>query len=164
MHECTHQRSDKWRLWARDSTQLFVNSVTSQLVPRHNWSPGPSAANYVAIDGPPDQVWLPWMVRFAASGPPLASRHKVDKNLHIPGPIERSDCLVKAPYTFVAMANEWSGPCTHTTSWGLSSDWVVLSSRLPYFSSYHMHSILCILIAITYAACIQSRHHAYVRN
>ena len=23
-----------------------------QLVPRHNWSPGPSAANYVAIDGP----------------------------------------------------------------------------------------------------------------
>ena len=24
-----------------------------QLVPRHNWSPGPSAANYVAVDGPP---------------------------------------------------------------------------------------------------------------
>ena len=23
-----------------------------QLVPRHNWSPGPSAANYVAVDGP----------------------------------------------------------------------------------------------------------------
>ena len=41
--------------------------------------PGPSAANYVAIDGPPDQVWLPWMVRFAASGPPLANRLKVDK-------------------------------------------------------------------------------------
>ena len=51
----------------------------------HSWSsattgpPGPSAANYVAIDGPPGQVWLPWMVRFAASGPPLASRLKVDK-------------------------------------------------------------------------------------
>ena len=27
--------------------------VTTQLVPRHNWSPGPSAANYVAVDGPP---------------------------------------------------------------------------------------------------------------
>ena len=24
-----------------------------QLVPRHNWSPGPSAANYVAVVGPP---------------------------------------------------------------------------------------------------------------
>ena len=44
-----------------------------QLVPRHNWSPGPSAANYVAIDGPADQVWLPWMVCFAASGPSLAN-------------------------------------------------------------------------------------------
>ena len=47
---------------------------------RRSWSPattgppGPSAANYVAVDGPPDQVWLPWMVRFAASGPPVASR------------------------------------------------------------------------------------------
>ena len=50
-----------------------------QLVLCHNWSPGPSAANYVAIDGPSDQVWLPWMVRFAASGPPLASWLKVDK-------------------------------------------------------------------------------------
>ena len=30
---------------------------------------------------PPDQVWLPWMVRFAASGPPLASRLKVDKTV-----------------------------------------------------------------------------------
>ena len=27
--------------------------VTPQLVPRHNWSPGPSAVNYVAVDGPP---------------------------------------------------------------------------------------------------------------
>ena len=25
--------------------------------------PGPSVAIYLAIDGPPDQVWLPWMVR-----------------------------------------------------------------------------------------------------
>ena len=45
---------------------------------RRSWSPattglpGPSAANYAAVDGPPDQVWLPWMVRFAASGPPVA--------------------------------------------------------------------------------------------
>ena len=31
----------------------FSGTVTPQLVPRHNWSPGPSAANYVAVDGPP---------------------------------------------------------------------------------------------------------------
>ena len=43
--------------------------------------PGPSTANCVAIDGPPDQVWLPWMVHFAASGPPLASRLMVDKTV-----------------------------------------------------------------------------------
>ena len=40
-----------------------------------SWSPTttspsrPCTANCVFIDGPPDQVWLPWMVRFAASGP-----------------------------------------------------------------------------------------------
>ena len=28
-------------------------------------------ANFVAIDGAPDQLWLPWMVHFAASGPPI---------------------------------------------------------------------------------------------
>ena len=33
--------------------------------------PGPSMANFAAIDGPPDQLWLPWMVRFAASGLPI---------------------------------------------------------------------------------------------
>ena len=50
---------------------------------RCSWSPvttdppGPSAANYVAVDGPSDQVWLPWMVRFAASGPLVASRKTV---------------------------------------------------------------------------------------
>ena len=37
--------------------------------------PGPSVANYVAMDGPPDQVRLPWMVPRticdAVSGPPL---------------------------------------------------------------------------------------------
>ena len=44
--------------------------VTPQLVPHHNWSPtttgppGPSAANYVAIDGPPG----PSMA--AMNGPP----------------------------------------------------------------------------------------------
>ena len=42
---------------------------------------------------PPDQVWLPWMVRFAASGPPLANRLKVDKTA-AGIPTERSDCLV----------------------------------------------------------------------
>ena len=31
----------------------IVRSVTPQLVSSHNWSGGPSAANYVAIDGPP---------------------------------------------------------------------------------------------------------------
>ena len=66
--------------------------------------PGPSATNYFAVDDPPDQVWLPWMVRFAASGPPLANRLKVDKTAAVI-PTERSDCLVKAPCTFVAMAN-----------------------------------------------------------
>ena len=58
---------------------------------------------------PPDQVWLPWMVRFAASGPPLENWLKVDKTT-VGIPTERSDCLVKAPCTFVAMVNEWSGP------------------------------------------------------
>ena len=53
---------------------------------------------------PPDQVWLPWMVRFATSGPPLANRLKVDKT--VAGILkEQSECLVKAPCTFVAMAN-----------------------------------------------------------
>ena len=61
-----------------------------------SWSP--------ATAGPPDQVWLPWMVRFAASDPPLANRLKVDKT--VAGiPTERSDCLVKAPCMLVAMAN-----------------------------------------------------------
>ena len=30
-----------------------VYSVRPQMVPRHNWSPGPSTANGVAVDGPP---------------------------------------------------------------------------------------------------------------
>ena len=30
--------------------------VMPQLVPHHNWSPRPSAANYVTIDGPLDQL------------------------------------------------------------------------------------------------------------
>ena len=39
--------------------------VTAQVVsPDHLWQ-------FFAIDGPPDQLWLPWMVRFAASGPPI---------------------------------------------------------------------------------------------
>ena len=33
--------------------QVFLGPVTPQMVLRHNWSPGPSAANYVAVDGPP---------------------------------------------------------------------------------------------------------------
>ena len=41
-------------LWNRNhiSTQT-ARSVTPQMVPCHNWSLGPSAANYVAVDGPP---------------------------------------------------------------------------------------------------------------
>ena len=35
-----HDRPPYWR------------PVMPQLVPCHNWSPGPSAANYVAVDGP----------------------------------------------------------------------------------------------------------------
>ena len=53
---------------------------------------------------PPDQVWLPWMVRLAASGPPLVNWLKVDKTA-AGIPTERSDCLVKALCTLVAMAN-----------------------------------------------------------
>ena len=78
---------------------------------RRSWSPattgppGPSAANYVAVDGPPGpSMAAAWMVRSAASGPPLANRLKVDKTA-AGIPTERSDCLVKAPCTFVAMAN-----------------------------------------------------------
>ena len=46
-----------------------------------NWSPGPSTANCVAVDGPPDQLWLPWMIRFAASGPPAENQLMVKINL-----------------------------------------------------------------------------------
>ena len=90
----------------------FSNFLTTNFygLSRHSWSPattgppGPSVANYVAVNGPPDQVWLPWMVRFATNGPPLANRFKLDKTV-AGKPTERSDCLVKAPCTFVAMAN-----------------------------------------------------------
>ena len=54
---------------------------------------------------PPDQVWLPWIVRLAASGPPLVNRLKMDKTA-AGIPTERSDCLVKAPCTLVGMVNE----------------------------------------------------------
>ena len=53
---------------------------------RRKWSPattgppGPSMANCVAVDGPPDQLWLPWMVRFAASGPPEDNQLMVEIN------------------------------------------------------------------------------------
>ena len=42
----------------------ITRTVMPQLVPRHNWSPGPSAANYVAVGGPPE----PSMA--AMDGPP----------------------------------------------------------------------------------------------
>ena len=84
-----------------------ARSVTPQLVPRHNWSPGPSVANYVAVDGSPDQVWLPWMVRVAASGPPPQTGSRWIKPRLYGIPTEQSDyMLVKAPCTFAAMANE----------------------------------------------------------
>ena len=54
----------------RLSQPVLYRSVTPQVVPRHNWSPGPSTANCVAADGPPDQLCpLPWMVRFVTNGP-----------------------------------------------------------------------------------------------
>ena len=57
--------------------------------------PGPSAANCVAMDGPLCRKWSP------TSKPAQA---RVDKT--VAGiPKERSDCLVKVPCTFVAMAN-----------------------------------------------------------
>ena len=76
---------------------------------RRSWSGGPTAANYVAVDvPPPDQVWLPWMIRFAASGPRLANRLKVDKTA-AGIPTERSDCLVKAPCMHVCCNGECEG-------------------------------------------------------
>ena len=77
---------------------------------RRSWSPtttgppGPSAANYVAVDGPLDQLWLPWMVRFSASGPPLANRLKVDKTA-AEIPTERSDFSKSAIH--VCCNGEW---------------------------------------------------------
>ena len=62
---------------------MNCNGILYLDMSRRSWSPattgppGPSAANYVAVDDPPDQVWLPWMVHFAASGPPVASQKTV---------------------------------------------------------------------------------------
>ena len=50
------------------------------MVPATNGLPGPSTANCVAADDPPDQLWLPWMVRFAASGPPAENQLMVEIN------------------------------------------------------------------------------------
>ena len=41
--------------------------------------PGPSAANYVAVDGLPGPSMAAMDGGFAVSGPPLASQLKVDK-------------------------------------------------------------------------------------
>ena len=66
-------------------------SVTLQLIPRHNWSHGPSVANYVAVDG------LPGPSMAAMDGPlcrkwfPTTNRLKVDKTA-AGIPTERSDC------------------------------------------------------------------------
>ena len=38
---------------ARAEVDVLRGPVAPQVVPRHNWSPGPSMANFVAIDGPP---------------------------------------------------------------------------------------------------------------
>ena len=37
-------------------------------------------ANYVTVDGPPDQLWLPRMIRFAASGSPVENQLMVEIN------------------------------------------------------------------------------------
>ena len=39
--------------------------VTPQVVPRRKWSPGPSMAIFVAVDGPPGPIMA------ATDGPPL---------------------------------------------------------------------------------------------
>ena len=59
--------------------EYVTKGLSCHIGPHHNRSPGPSAANYAVIDGPLNQVWLLWMVRFAASGPLVASRLKVEK-------------------------------------------------------------------------------------
>ena len=65
-----------------DRSREKVRTVTPQLVPRHNCMVPPDHLRQIMLPQmvPPDQVWLPWMIRFAASGPPLVSRFKVDKS------------------------------------------------------------------------------------
>ena len=55
-------------------------TVTLQVVPATTGPPGPSMANCVIVDGPLDQLWLPWMVRFATSGSPAENQLIVEIN------------------------------------------------------------------------------------
>ena len=56
-----------------------IGPVTLQVVHRHTGL-GPSTANYVAVDGLPDQLWLPWMARVTASGPLAENQLMVEIN------------------------------------------------------------------------------------
>ena len=50
---CLEKHELMFSLLENQYSDMCLWSVTPQLVPRYNWSPGPSAANYAAVDGPP---------------------------------------------------------------------------------------------------------------
>ena len=60
-------------------TTILVSLVTPQLVSRHNWSPGPSVANYVAVDGPPKPSMAAMDGPLCRKWSPTTNQHKVDK-------------------------------------------------------------------------------------
>ena len=103
--------------------------------PQLHGPPGPSAANYVAVEGPPDQVWLPWMVRFATSGPPLASWLKGIK------PWLEYLWLFSKSAIHVYCNGEWWMSDLATTR-------AVSSTRLPYFSIATICIRFCAAITI----------------
>lgn len=50
-------------------------------------SPGPSSAIIIAISGPPDQAWLPWVDFLTADGPPdrkWSTKVLLQNHLHVP--------------------------------------------------------------------------------
>ena len=52
-----------------------------QLVPRHNWFPGPSTANCVAIDGPPGPSMAAMDAPLCRKWSLLTSQLKADKTV-----------------------------------------------------------------------------------
>ena len=66
--------------------------------------PGPSAANYVAVDDPPGPSMAAMDGPLCRKWSPTIKPLKVNKT--VAGiPKEQGDCLVKAPCTFVAIVN-----------------------------------------------------------